>query len=73
MVADPKIAPMVFDSQKTMPKQLDDMLPNTSNPIESMHFKIYETVGKGLSLMEGIDALQKFAAVGARSHMMIKG
>lgn len=50
---------MIFDSQRVMSAERVALLPNTTNAEESMHAKIYSTVGHNHELIPGLDALKK--------------
>ncbi|KAJ6523273.1 hypothetical protein DFH09DRAFT_1420994, partial [Mycena vulgaris] len=58
----PAHACMIFPSFRVMEASLWESIPDTTNAEEAMHWKLYAAVGKSLGLMEGLNALVKFAA-----------
>ena len=53
----PEIARMIFSSQREMAQEHVERLPNTTNPEESMHAKIYQLVGRNHELIPGLNGL----------------
>jgi hypothetical protein len=57
----PAHATMLFPAFRVMNAELWSLIPETTNPEEAMHWKIYSALGKFLSLLDGLPALYKFA------------
>ncbi|KAJ7474341.1 hypothetical protein FB451DRAFT_1467183 [Mycena latifolia] len=54
-------AKMLFKPFREMPVQEWDSIPNTTNPAESQHFKIYSALGKKHQLIPGLRGLHQLA------------
>lgn len=50
-------AAMIFPSQRRMDPVIWDVLPDSTNAEEAMHFKIYMIAGKKHDMMQGLDGL----------------
>lgn len=59
----PEQAQMLFQSELAMDPSLASRVPDTTNPEEALHNKIYQLVGKDHSVMQGIHALRQFSAM----------
>ncbi|KAJ6514135.1 hypothetical protein DFH09DRAFT_1099690 [Mycena vulgaris] len=54
-------AKMLFKAFREMPVQEWDSIPNTTNPQESQHYKIYSAIGKKHQLIPGLKGLRQLA------------
>ncbi|KAJ7658638.1 hypothetical protein DFH06DRAFT_1407053, partial [Mycena polygramma] len=54
-------AKMLFKPFREMPVHEWDSIPNTTNPQESQHFKIYSAIGKKHALIPGLKGLRQLA------------
>ncbi|KAI0683221.1 hypothetical protein BC835DRAFT_1296586, partial [Cytidiella melzeri] len=54
-------ASMLFTSQRKMSEFIWDLIPETTNAEEAMHWKLYSAVGRNHTLLEGLQALSKVA------------
>jgi hypothetical protein len=50
---------MIFRAYRKMDEKLWEALPDTTNAEESMHYKIYQAIGKGHGIIEGLQSLVK--------------
>jgi hypothetical protein len=57
----PQHAIMIFPSFRLMDPDLWKSIPETTNPEEAMHWKVYSAIGRSLPLFEGLRGLYKFA------------
>lgn len=70
------VAKLIFSCCRTMTDDLLDQVPETSNAVESLHHKIYMACGltkdssKRFTLLEGVDALARFAQMEAREQSL---
>lgn len=64
----PDRAQLLFQSELAMDAQLASRLPDTTNPEESLHNKLYLSVGKGHNLIQGFYALRRFSQMLLREH-----
>ena len=53
-------ARMLFKSHRIMTPALWDALPDSTNPQEAQHFKLYMGVGKNNALLPGLEGIKKF-------------
>jgi hypothetical protein len=56
----PQHAIMLFPSYRLMNPELWKSIPETTNPEEAMHRKLYSAIGRSLPLFEGLRELNKF-------------
>lgn len=56
----PSIASQIFQAHKIMNPELDAMLPDTTNPVESLHNILGVSVGKGHQFIVGLIGLSKW-------------
>ena len=56
-----EVASMLFTSQRRMEPAIWDSIPDTTNAEEAMHWKLYASIGRDHSLMEGIRSILRFA------------
>ncbi|KAF7377270.1 hypothetical protein MSAN_00147300 [Mycena sanguinolenta] len=57
----PAHATMLFPAFRIMNPELWKLIPDTTNPEEAMHWKIYAAIGTSHALLDGLKALYKFA------------
>jgi hypothetical protein len=56
----PSHATMLFKSHRVMTPELWNSLPDSTNPQEAQHFKLYMGVGKNHALLAGLEGVKKF-------------
>lgn len=69
----PDHAAMLFASERTMEAELWDMLPETTNAEEAMHFRFYTAVGTHHKFMDGLGKLWKIADTFTRLLNAVRG
>jgi hypothetical protein len=52
---------MLFTAQRRMEPYIWDRMPDTTNPEEAMHWKLYAAIGRNLNLMDGLHGLHAVA------------
>lgn len=69
----PDHAAMLFASERTMEPELWDMIPETTDAEEAMHFRFYKAVGTHHKFMDGLGKLWTIADSFTRLFNAVRG